>query len=60
MSNLRLKAIESAMSRVPNTVPTPENKISDYFGQNVFDRNTMQKFLSKESFRQVKDAIESG
>ncbi|MFM7768082.1 MAG: glutamine synthetase III, partial [Bacteroidota bacterium] len=60
MTNLRFNAIEQAMSRVPNPVSTPDAKISDYFGQNVFDRNTMQKFLSKESFRQVKEAIESG
>lgn len=60
MNNLRFNAIEQAMSRVPNQVNTPDAKISDYFGQNVFDRNTMQKFLSKESFRQVKEAIESG
>ena len=60
MSTLRTKAIESALSRVPNVVKAPEGKISDYFGQNVFDRNTMQKFLSKESFKQVKEAVENG
>ncbi|MBK9048792.1 MAG: glutamine synthetase III [Bacteroidetes bacterium] len=60
MSTLRFKALESALTRVPRTVPAPEGKISDYFGQNVFDKNTMQKFLSKESFKQVLEAVESG
>lgn len=60
MSTLRFKALESALTRVPRKVPAPEGKISDYFGQNVFDKNTMQKFLSKESFKQVLEAVESG
>jgi glutamine synthetase len=60
MSHLRFKAIESALNRTPNVVTPPAGKISDYFGENVFDRDTMQKFLSKESFRQVMEAVESG
>ncbi len=60
MSILRFKALESTLSRVPNVVKAPEGKISDYFGQNVFDKDTMQKFLSKESYRQVLEAIDSG
>jgi glutamine synthetase len=60
MSILRFKALESALTRTPSTVIAPTGKISDYFGQNVFDKNTMQKFLSKESYRQVLEATESG
>lgn len=60
MAILRFKALESALTRVPRVVNAPDCKISDYFGQNVFDKNTMQKFLSKESFKQVLEAVESG
>lgn len=60
MAILRFKALESALTRVPRVVNAPDGKISDYFGQNVFDKNTMQKFLSKESFKQVLEAVESG
>lgn len=60
MSTLRFKALESALSRTPNVIDAPAGKISDYFGQNVFDKGTMQKFLSKESFKQVLEAIDSG
>ncbi|MFI5219676.1 MAG: glutamine synthetase III, partial [Bacteroidia bacterium] len=37
----------------------PSPKISDYFGSNVFSKDTMQKFLSKEVFKEVSSAIES-
>jgi glutamine synthetase len=60
MSILRFKALESAFNRSPRHVETPAGKISDYFGQHVFDRNTMQKYLSKEPYRQVQEAVESG
>ena len=60
MAILRFKALESALERTPVTVVPPPGKISDYFGQNVFDRETMQKYLSKEPFKQVLEAVESG
>jgi len=60
MATLRFKALESAMTRTPNLVTPPAGKISDYFGLNVFDKDTMQKFLSKEPYKQVLEAIESG
>ncbi|HEX5003389.1 MAG TPA: glutamine synthetase III [Bacteroidia bacterium] len=60
MSILRFKALETAFSRTREAVTVPSGKISDYFGQNVFDKDTMQKFLSKESYKQVLEAVESG
>ncbi len=60
MSHFRFKAIEEAFSRTPNVVNQPKSKISDYFGENVFDKGTMQKFLSKESYKQVLEAVDSG
>lgn len=60
MSNLRFKALEASATRVPAVVTPPSAKISDYFGSNVFSKDTMQKFLSKEVFKEVMQAIESG
>jgi len=60
MAILRFKAIEHAMERTPVTVVSPAGKISDYYGQNVFDKEKMQKYLSKEPFKQVLEAVESG
>ncbi len=60
MAVLRFKALESALSRTPVTVTLPPGKISDYYGLNVFDKDTMQKYLSKEPYKQVLEAVESG
>ncbi len=60
MTTMRFRALESAISRVPEKRISSGVKISDYFGSNVFDKDTMQKFLSKEPFNSVMSAIESG
>lgn len=60
MSNLRFRALEASVTRTPATVTPPSAKISDYFGTNVFTKDTMQKYLSKEPFKEVMAAIESG
>jgi glutamine synthetase len=41
-------------------MPAPGAKTSDYFGSYVFDRNQMRKYLSKETFKLVLDAIDKG
>ncbi|GGI50308.1 glutamine synthetase [Mucilaginibacter galii] len=38
----------------------PANKISDYFGSNVFDKKKMKEYLSKEAFESIIKSIESG
>src|SRR3546814_3618247 len=60
MSNLRFKALESVLNRTPVKTTAPSDKISDYFGTNVFNELSMSEFLSKEAFKSVKDAIEQG
>jgi glutamine synthetase len=60
MPILRFRALDISASQIPQAVTAPSAKISDYFGQNVFTIDTMQKFLSKEVFKEVKAAIESG
>ncbi len=60
MSTLRFKAIAASINRVPvNTIP-PSSKISDYFGVNVFEKEKMQRFLSKEVYKQVIEGIDTG
>ena len=60
MSIMRFKALDAILERQPVIVKAPGEKISDYYGINVFDRNTMQKFLPKEAFNSVVSAIETG
>jgi glutamine synthetase len=60
MATLRFKALEDALKRKPVQVSSPGEKISDYFGSNVFDRNKMEKYLPREAFKAVVDAVDQG
>ena len=60
MASLRFKALETLSSRKPVSVKREENLISDYYGMLVFDRPKMKKYLSKEAFKGIIDAIDNG
>jgi glutamine synthetase len=60
MAIIRFKALEQVYSRKPVHVIPPSDKTSDYYAINVFDRAKMQKYLSKDAFNHVMDAIEKG
>jgi glutamine synthetase len=58
MSTFRFKALEKVMEHRPMSVELPDVKTSTYFGVDVFDRNTMQAYLSDEAYRHVLEVIE--
>jgi len=60
MSTIRFKAIEEILKRKPLEVELPSVKTSRYFGENVFDTQKMQEYLSKEAYDNVLEAIEKG
>ncbi|HDR67914.1 MAG TPA: glutamine synthetase type III [Bacteroidaceae bacterium] len=60
MATIRFKAFEQVFSRKPVHVTPPSDKISDYFAINVFDKIKMQKFLSRDAYNYVMDAIDRG
>ncbi len=60
MSTLRFKAYDQLLNRKPVEINYPSERISDYFGINVFGKDTMKKYLTKESFSNVQFAIENG
>lgn len=60
MSSLRFHLVKEAFSHAPVCVEAPEKRTSDYFGMNVFNRDKMSKYLSKETFKIVTDAIDNG
>lgn len=60
MATLRFKALEETLMRKPVEITAPAEKVSDYYGMHVFDRPKMEKFLSKEAYRAVVDAIDKG
>ncbi len=60
MAYLRFKALEMVQTRPEVRVEAPSNKISDFFGENVFDLEKMRAALSNNAFKRVKQAIERG
>lgn len=60
MSTLRFSALEKVLDRKPNWTKPPEDKISDFFGRNVFNVDKMREYLSKEAYKSVVDSIENG
>lgn len=60
MSTLRFEEVKEAYSHRPVQVMSPGKKTSDYFGMNVFNRETMSKYLSKETYEIVTKAIDEG
>lgn len=60
MAQFRFKALEEVLNRQPIEVSREENLVSDYFGSKVFDQTKMKKYLSREAFKAVIEAIEKG
>lgn len=59
MSTYRFSAMQELFNRVPLTVPAPADKVSEFFGVNTFDLETMKKYLPTEAFKNVKKAMDS-
>lgn len=60
MSMSRFNAVEKASNRKAIEAITPNEKVSEYFGENVFNNKAMKKYLSKETHKHLTDSIESG
>ena len=60
MAQFRFKALEEVLNRQPLDVVREENLVSDYYGMMVFDQAKMKKYLSREAYKAVTDAIENG
>lgn len=60
MSISRFNAVEKASNRKAVEATTPNHKVSEYYGENVFNRKTMQKYLTKETYQALTQAIDSG
>jgi glutamine synthetase len=56
----RFKALETVLSRTPLEVTMPSNKVSEFFGENVFGIDAMREYLSEEAFNSVMAAMEQG
>ncbi|MBK8845989.1 MAG: glutamine synthetase III [Bacteroidetes bacterium] len=60
MATLRFKALDLSNARTPQAVTIPTEKISEYFACNVFNKDIMHKYLSKEISNQMMATIDTG
>ena len=60
MSISRFNAVEKASNRKAVEAVTPNQKVSEYYGENVFNRKAMKKYLSKETYKALTHAIDNG
>src|SRR6476660_3616643 len=59
MATLRFQALKEASVRKPVKFEEADRK-SNIFATNVFNEQTMKKFLTKDAFNGVRDAIQHG
>lgn len=58
--SFRFEALKDVFHRQPLPVQTPSTKISDYFGENVFNKRKMREYLTDEAYESVMSAIDHG
>lgn len=58
MSKMRFFALSEVANRKPLNVVLPSKDLSEYYSCHVFNKKTMQKWLPKEAYTAVIDAIE--
>ena len=56
-ANFRFQAMKEVMNRVPRFQEAPSDKISDFFGESVFNEDAMRKFLTEDAYLAVRKAI---
>ncbi|MBS2212948.1 glutamine synthetase III [Carboxylicivirga mesophila] len=60
MAQLRFRALSEMMNREPKEVTFPSAKATDYYGELVFNKEAMSKYLSRDAYEAVKEAIDKG
>ncbi len=59
MSNLRVKSVAEASGRKAVKVELPKNRVDNYYGKQVFNRQKMFEYLPKETFDSLVKAIDN-
>ena len=60
MATLRFKALDEISRRELKESTLSNEKISDYFGRNVFDREKMRNYISREAYNSLCAAVDEG
>ena len=59
MSNLRFKSVAEASDRKAVKVELPKNRVENYYGKQVFNRQKMFEYLPKATFDSLVEAIDN-
>ena len=57
---MRFDVVQEAFKKKAATVEAPSGKVSDYFGELVFNREKMYRYLDADSYEKVVDCIDNG
>ncbi|MCT4588999.1 MAG: glutamine synthetase III [Carboxylicivirga sp.] len=60
MAKLRFQALSELMNREAKEVQFPSAKATDYYGELVFNKEAMSKYLSQDAYKAVKVAMDKG
>ena len=60
MSELRFDVIQDAFKKKAAVVEAPAKKTSEYFGELVFNRDKMRKYLDDATFKAIVNCIDNG
>lgn len=60
MSSLRFRVVEEAFKKKAVYVERPEERPSDYFAKYVFNREKMLRYLPRDTYNSLVDAIDNG
>jgi len=60
MAQFRFRALDEVLNRKPVEIEREENLVSDFYGMLVFDQTKMKKYLSREAYKAVTDAVAKG
>ncbi len=60
MATLRFQALTDLMRKQPPTIKFPEKRVSELYGELVFNDEAMKKYLQSSVYKQVKKAIAEG
>lgn len=60
MATIRFTALHDLLERKPLAVETPGDRVSEYYGRNVFNQDTMREYLTDEAFKSLMEATQKG
>ena len=60
MSKLRFDVVQDAFKKKAVAIDVPETRPSEYFGELVFNRDKMRKYLDVRTFNALVNCVDNG